>query len=533
MAQVKNSENCEVILLNNVFVGDYGKNMDNLPHEVINFYRADNEQAYIYIAPYGTFDSCGIVAILFVRSAGNGFVEIVGKAEGIEKVYVNGLTVTGKSGKQVSVESNADDIKECDEVGIEICVKNLEANWSKGEYDGWKDEINEIKYGGVTLEELHGANNWGIKVYVSCKVEKICLPKATKYICVDESKHANDPRKDSCFLIKVNDPNEKVAKINNQSMKAYYYNKKAEAGAKGIKTRYRKDQYAILSDILNDENLWKQPNDTPCYCSQSILTESNNIFKASRLQDDEVVFSNMLFYFFSKYKEDILLKFIEEVLENGNKDLKGKVKIENNKDSSCIVEREKDRMDICIRGKDYCIILENKIKSGINGIKAKLSEDDDPELCEVDITKKVVVDKSTRKIISQLSKYYEIAKKDYGYDDNKIFCFVLRPEYVGKLNLDDYLNGEQYTQISYEKLHKFFNNVLQEIHKQKKQGKSVFIEDEDICYLNQFCKALHKHTKAVDDEFRTDMLIRMKARIDEINKAKPTSAVQPVLPNNN
>ena len=183
--------------------------------------------------------------------------------------------------------------------------------------------------------------------------------------------------------------------------------------------------------------------------------------------------------------------------------------------------------------RDAQVWLENKIKSGIIGIKAKLSEDDDPELCEVDITKKVVVDKSTRKIISQLSKYYEIAKKDYGYDDNKIFCFVLRPEYVGKLNLDDYLNGEQYTQISYEKLHKFFNNVLQEIHKQKKQGKSVFIEDEDICYLNQFCKALHKHTKAVDDEFRTDMLIRMKARIDEINKAKPTSAVQPVLPNNN
>lgn len=514
----------DIIIVNSMFVGDYGRTADNLPHEVINLYKTDKDETYIYLAPYGRLGFCKerIKGILFVRSAGNGFVEILGKVDNICESYVDGLTIP--KAKNDEQEDSAG-ISRWEQIEDKFKSKNSEIIKKQ------EDIIKEIEYGGCSLAKLHESNEGGIPVYVSCKVDKFYLPKKTHYLALDEEKYKLDPRKNSATPMWECDDErignkEKIAKINNQSMRVVYSNKKEDGNL------YRPNQYNILRSVFSCKKLWADDISTMMYNpshSNDEVVNSNNIFKVARQQDNEVVFSNMFFYFFSKYKKDILFQFIKEVLGNGNQNLKGKVKIENNKDSSCIVEREKDRMDICIRGKGYCIILENKIKSGINGIKAKLSEDDDPKLCKVDTTKKVVVDKSTGKIISQLSKYYEIAKNK----DDEIFCFVLRPEYVGKLNLDDYRYGEQYTQISYKELYKFFNAVLEDVHEKKKQGELVFIEDEDICYLNQFCKALYKHTKAVDDEFRTDMLIRMKARIDDIKKVKPMSAVQPVLPNNN
>lgn len=513
----------DIIIVNSMFVGDYGRTADNLPHEVINLYKTDKCETYIYLAPYGRLGFCKdrIKGILFVRSAGNGFVEILGKVENICESYVDELIIP--KAKNDEQASRWEKIKEAFE------KKNKEIIESQ------EERTKEIKYDECSLADLHKSNVGGIPIYVSCKVDKFYLPKKTHYLALDEEKYKIDPRKNSATpMWKCDDERidnkEKIAKINNQSMRVVYSNKEKDGNL------YRPKQYNILCSVFSCKELWAEDISTMKYNpshSNDEVVNSNNIFKAARLQDDEVVFSNMFFYFFSKYKRDILLQFICKVLKKKEQNIEKNVKISDNKDRSCIVEREKDRMDICIRGKDYCIILENKIKSGINGIKAKLSEDDDPpEPCKVDTTKREVVDKSTEKISSQLSKYYNIARDDYKYAEDKIFCFVLRPEYVGKLNLDDYLDGDKYTQISYKELYDFFNTVLN-VHEKKKQEELVFIEDEDICYLNQFCKALYKHTKAVDDEFRTDMLIRMKARIDEINKAKPTSAVQPVLPNNN
>ena len=73
------------ILLNSMFVGNYGLDKGNLPHEVINFFRADNGQFYVYITPYGTIspnmDIEDLKAILFVHNVGNGLIEVVAKAE--------------------------------------------------------------------------------------------------------------------------------------------------------------------------------------------------------------------------------------------------------------------------------------------------------------------------------------------------------------------------------------------------------------------------------------------------------------------
>ena len=72
------------LVINNVFVGGYGHNKGNLPHEMINFFRADKGKFYIYITPYGTLDAkysaSEIEGILFVRSVGDSMVEVLAKA---------------------------------------------------------------------------------------------------------------------------------------------------------------------------------------------------------------------------------------------------------------------------------------------------------------------------------------------------------------------------------------------------------------------------------------------------------------------
>lgn len=43
----------DTIIINNTYAGNYGFDKNNLPHEMINFFRADDLNFYVYITPYG------------------------------------------------------------------------------------------------------------------------------------------------------------------------------------------------------------------------------------------------------------------------------------------------------------------------------------------------------------------------------------------------------------------------------------------------------------------------------------------------
>lgn len=141
------------IIVNGMFVGSYGTNDKNLPHEVINIYRADDGNCYVYISPYGSFPhkvSADDVStrILFVHSVGNGLMEIVAKAEGIQKVYTADLALNGNRTE----------------------VRNMpdSHNSESSEYI-----LDKITYGGCPLDKLHAENADDINIFVTCKVEKI------------------------------------------------------------------------------------------------------------------------------------------------------------------------------------------------------------------------------------------------------------------------------------------------------------------------------------------------------------------------
>lgn len=43
----------DTIIINNTYAGNYGFDKNNQPHEMINFFRADDLNFYVYITPYG------------------------------------------------------------------------------------------------------------------------------------------------------------------------------------------------------------------------------------------------------------------------------------------------------------------------------------------------------------------------------------------------------------------------------------------------------------------------------------------------
>lgn len=431
------SEN-KVILVNNVFVGGYGYDENNLPHEMINFFRSDADKYYVYITPYGAIDSKlkiqDLSAIIFVRSAGGSLVEVLAKAE---------------------IDSTNED--EFFTQGVQICgdkndaenYKNIKQKTFKERYHKLVD--NEIiTYGNASLKDIHKDNGKDNEVLVTMKVKSLCLPKKTFYFT--NKKENVDIRPDVVYTSKK--------KLANQSMKAYFYE-----GDEGFDT---------LSNVIKNAEYWYDTSYTPKYKNTNSKCE-HSFFKIIRQQDNETVFSSVFHHYLSTY-EDFRNNFLREVLNI------------DKLSPTCRVEREKDHMDIRLIDNNNFIIIENKIKSGINGLK------------EEKATKSFLRD-ANGKYFSQLSDYYEIAKAT----NKKVAAFIFAPNYNDATNNkhieNTFVYGDKYTIITYEKIYNFF-----EKYKDTYSSKIEFYED--------FTNALKKHITPIDNEHRDVLLNRLAKRIN-------------------
>lgn len=475
MAKKKNAKKQKVIIINNMFTGGYGYNQKNLPHEMINFFKADgnDDNYYIYITPSGTINSNikaeDIEGVLFIRNVENGMVEVLAKAEGVHdgNFYTQGI--------QLDKESKIS------------CVEGNDTEAAKIEKKKYLNEINEsIVYGGKSLTKIHECNESDNGILVSMKVDKICLPKKTFYLTHKPNK---DKLLNDVYFLPGDDGKKEGKQIANQSMLAYYYNDD------------NKIAYQQLKEILEDKNneLWKSADETLQYNSEYIDNEfagNSNFFKITRQQDNEVMFSNMFFYYFSTYPE--LLKYFAENI------------LKVNLNDKCTVEREKERMDIRIIDDKNYIIIENKIKSGINGIKKKSDKkknDDSKDSSNVRKQTKIYTYNDDGyaiqdgKYISQLSNYLE--KAENSQENRKIKAYIFAPDYsvLNEKTLEKYYRGKEYQIIHYSRIKKTLENYAN--------------TDKKIPYFQDFLFALNKHTKATDDEHRLNLLYRLKCRIED------------------
>lgn len=201
------------------------------------------------------------------------------------------------------------------------------------------------------------------------------------------------------------------------------------------------------------------------------LSEYNNIQHQSSLlsiirkEYDELVFSNILAFLFEQNR-NVFVDFVSEVLNISN------VKVDFE------ISREKEHIDLWIEDENTVIVIENKIKSKING-----------ERHDID----------SEKVQSQLKKYYDYANKECP-NKNRYF-FIFTPDY-NSMNLDKYETGNIYKIIKYGQIYDYYI---------RNAGKMLHIP-----YFVEFIDAMRLHTLTLDNSNFEIMKSRFVSKIKQI-----------------
>lgn len=408
------------IILNKMYVGAYLSEGDNIGHEIINLYKADDGKNYIYLNSQGTIElshSENEITVLLVRKFASKIYKILAKAEGV------------------------------------AILDFADSRLAREERYNGQVQLG-LTYGAVRLVDLfienlyHGSLQEEKNAYTTFVVDQVIKPKH-QILITDDSSISGD----NIFFIRTN--------------KGF--------GKQTLREFFREDEkpnpFTDLSKIIRNEALWENANTTQFV---SELTEPQadpyfNFLRIIKQEDNELAFSNMFAHFFYKSREAFSL-FSNQVLHVQMK-------------TDFTIEREKRNIDLLISDEDNVIVIENKIKSSINGIDDRY-------------------DIYSDQVQSQLNKYYHYVTTDDEYCKKAAFCFIFSPNY-NRIELSKFSCGEKYTIIYYREIYNFFV-----------ENRSLFDQEP---YVDDFLKAMHKHTKDYDNDLEEEMQRRF---LNTIYKAK-------------
>ena len=429
--EIKNEE----ILINRMYVGSYLENQHNIGHEIINLLRADGDvdengdgQNYIYVQPWGTMETehnGKIDTIILTRNTGiiNTF-EILAQAWDLEQIA------------KIEKSSHKKEIKDI----------------TQKQYNYIKDH--NIAYNNKLLNEIYG-NTFQQGVCVSFKANKLRKPKNPMFIYFGKNNDTQKLKvlKDKGTVICLNtqetefiDKSDKVIKpvnVAKSSLKMY------------IKKDEQTNAFKTLKKILENADFWQDKNTTQNAfdIKRFYKYDKQNFIDLIDKQNTEATYSNLFKHIF-KSDSELFRKFAKDIL--GIDDISGDYK----------VEREEGHIDLLITDKNNVIVIENKIKSGINGIKYDIHGD---------ITG------------SQLNEYYQYVKK---YKKKNEWFFIFAPDY-NQINTDKikYIPNI-YKVIPYSKIYEFFDNLSYE---------DSCKYSHKIQYFYEFIYAIEKHIDNVDN----------------------------------
>lgn len=475
--EVSNKEKNE-ILINKMYTGRYLK--DNVGHEVINFYKDDNGDSYVYVMPYGGISSKHVEKI--------GWIFLTGAKETIkiEDKFYSALEILALR----EVESIALKEREKEKLGD---FRKKQKDETKEHYkhfcEKWEDEHKEqikknIKYDGVEVGKIFKDNQGdSTSIYVTYKVKNEIKRPNKKMYFVKTLDNKKIKETDAIYI-----PISK--ELPGSSCKGYITPKKEE-----------KANYDVVKEYINGEYWVKSEAKSVKEIKTSEYEKESCFFEKMGKENDETAYTNMLYYFFNKDK--IFNEFIEFVNKNN------KIIIEKNdnyiiqKEKFVLYKENKDkkekrgRMDLVAYGNDNIIIIENKIKSNLNG---KQSDN---------TTQITTYYKAIEKREKELFKSEEIDK------ERTIKILILVPNYK-KREIEKEIEKEIQNKakeiskdiieiVTYEELYNFFNSI------KKKEND-----------LEEFIKALKLHTyESFREKFEEETLRKFKMKIDKAkNKQK-------------
>jgi len=376
-----------------MFVGDYIKGIDNIGHEIINLFKSDNGDSYIYVLPYGKIapiHNNKVETILLVGGVGKGILQVLARADGLTHIPIDAND---------SIASN-------------------------------------ITYGGVSLTDVFKNNDDGMlatkPIYVTFRAGKVVAPIKPLFLTIGPGNKTNN---------------------------IYHID-----GVKFHLTAFFDRDDNILRDILDDKSLWSEDDFQQKVKIDLLLEESTTCFlNVIQKEYDELAYSNILAYLL-RTSSEILSMFVKRVLG-----------IDVDEVARFQILREYKHIDLLIKNDDYYIIIENKIRSGINGI---IQGDG-----------------------NQLSNYIRVIEKEKR-PGCSIHPYILTPDYHDIDLMECCVNAEPDNKekiLMYKKIK--YSDVL-----------SFFIKNEKLLKRNKYyadcINALRLQSDVVDNEMRNDMLRR-------------------------
>ena len=352
---------------------------------------------------------------------------------------------------------------------------------------------NKVCYGGVSIDKLFEENTseqYGLAIYLTYKAESIKKPKQKVYLVTDSAK-GNDA---NAIYIKIDrdrlatttlatyfTSDGKTTKYdeieydsNGQKVKVFD-ERKGKFVTK--RSKYSKEQLAeIKKKEINNFNalheLWKRDLfvkfENP-YKPLVTNEEGFTFLSLIRKEYDELIYSNMFQFFFTHNSyRDLFISFIRKYT-NGAINL----------DDEFILVRESEKnIDLLVKDSQNVVVIENKVKSAINGLKY----DENGELIE-----------------DQLEKYRKYVELKYPTQNH--YYFVFMPDYSA-INTDE-LKG--YTPIYYSELAEWFAKGIDRSE-----------DDAIVIYYRDFVKSLRHHSSKTDNHHEEIMRKRLQANIDRL-----------------
>ncbi len=395
------------IVLNRMYVGDYLDS--NLGHEVINLYKADNGNHYIYLNATGNFakeHSGKIGHMLFVKYYDKGLVEIIGMATGLEDV------------PGADMQLNRDQKYD----GVDEKILGLQKEYIENTEGG-------IYYEGKSILDIFNDAEQQ-SIFITYRAEKVYRIKSSirrfiRFCNADENSGADLPAEEIIQLVE-----HQQAKA---SLKQYIYPSDSS-------------DYENLLALFDDNSIWEEEvvNKADADKLGAETQRKVSIFDICKIQNDENRFSNALAYFMERPEYYELWKvFFDKYGIN----LKKSFSVA--REESAKIEDEKwnhkdkpsgGRVDLLIRDGENIVVIENKIKSDINSIEG----DDDGE---------------------QLERYYNYVEwrignidlKDYG---KKPHYLILSPTYNPPTIKKESMREVYKKQITYADLYNFLKEHL-------------------------------------------------------------------------
>lgn len=492
-----------LIIVNRMYAGDYFNQGENIGGEVINLLRTDSGDNYIWLNPHGTCNTDFLeyyeeIYVLLVKKYAPWKWQVVG----ISKVDIN-------ASKDITK-------KEYGEVEHNYQLKVAE----------------NVTYGGqphskITEDNiLNGEKTYPTALFFTFKSEKIWIPvvkesrdlEKTIFLASRDNDlpESDDTENSKAKYKKGLTPRQLYMYIHDENGLEKYRNDEKNFAIN--KDEYLKT-YNYLNDIVesclgqktkNFQIEWKElPNDEKVEKYKDKM--SSDIFEEYFLDvigdaDRELSFSNLLAYFLKN--KTILKQFVEEFLGIKDFDLE-----------STTIHREESNIDLLISSKSHQIIIENKIKSDLilkkKGMKTKLNDyfsnsDKKQKDAKNELEKKFFPNEQEREHC-QIDRYfaYAISKAiAYGeerYDSayNKIQGFIIAPNYNHTMisaEKENAIFGEKFEIKTYADLNQFFEKF----------------KNQNIKYLDEFLKAMCKHTKNIDNSIEEKTQYYFYRKIKEI-----------------